>query len=254
MKKLFFLILLIPFLAMPQNNAEYAIMENTLLTPNSADVKKFETNIASHNKQFHAEGPFGARVYYIASGENAGSYMWVMGPLPWSAMDSREESEAHTNDWNSNVQPYISNKTATTYWKFENGLSSFPVDFTLDKLLLDFYDIKRFQGDKVNSAMEKVKKVMGDAYKDMAYGIYMNEMPSTKDGKDMVAVYFFDKYSFMSEDPKFVDSYNKLYGDGSFKDFLKEWGEITEGGSTELWIFQPKLSGLSGEIQAADRN
>ena len=82
MKKVVFWILLIPFLAISQSSPEYAVFENTVLTPNSADVKKFETNLAAHNKQFHTDGPFGARVYYIANGENAGSYMWVMGPLP----------------------------------------------------------------------------------------------------------------------------------------------------------------------------
>ncbi len=169
-------------------------------------------------------------------------------------MDTREDSDAHTNDWLSNVQPYVSNKAETTYWKFEAGLSSFPKDFTLNKLLLDIYDIKRFQGDRVKSVMEKINKVMtGENYKDITYGVYMNEMPSTKEGRDMSVIYFFDKYSFLSEDPKFAESYNKMYGENSFKDFMKEWGEITDGGSTELWIFRPELSGLSGDIKAAER-
>ena len=105
------------------------------------------------------------------------------------------------------------------------------------------YDVKRFKDEGVMASMEKVVKVMKEKFPDMSYGIYTNEMPSTKDGRDLSMVFFFDDMAWMGEDPKFVQAYEEIYGQESWKGFMKEWGETTDGKQSELWIFDPDLSG-----------
>ncbi|WZL89387.1 hypothetical protein VS868_01170 [Salinimicrobium sp. 3283s] len=257
MKKVMYWLFLIPFMAMAQNpeqgNQQYAVFENAVLTPQPDKVQQFEEGIAAHNKKFHASDPYGARVYYISNGPNVGKYMWVMGPLPWSAMDNRPEDKAHDDDWINNVVKYMTPDSDQSYWRFNNELSNFPKDFKVNKLLVDTYDIKRFKDEGAKASMEKVAKVMKGKYPDMAYGVYTNELPATKDGRDLSMVFFFDDMAWMGEDPKFVKAYEEMYGANSWKSFMQEWEQSTDGKQSELWIFEPELSGLSADVKAMDR-
>ncbi|MCF4102533.1 hypothetical protein L1I30_12730 [Gillisia sp. M10.2A] len=253
MKSLFYWMLLVPLLVISQENQEYGVLENAMLTAAPAKIQQFESGIAAHNKKFHASGPYGARVYWISNGPNVGKYIWVMGPLTWSAFDSRPAAEnGHDADWNMNVLPYILPESDQTYWKFESGLSNFSQGFTIKNLLVDMYDIKRFQKEKVMKMMEKIKKVMVEKFPEETYGMYTNILPSTKDGRDLAYVSFFEKSAWMGEDGKFPEKYNEVHGAGSFESFLKEWGEVSQGQQSELWIFRPDLSGLSGEVKAGN--
>ena len=106
MRKLMCTLLLLPLMAMTQTN-EALVIENVMLTVNPEKIMEFEAGIAAHNNQFHADGPYGARVYNILNGKNAGKYMLIMGPLPWSAMDGRPSSQEHTDDNNKNISKYL---------------------------------------------------------------------------------------------------------------------------------------------------
>ena len=250
-------IFLIPLMVISQNPEQesqpYAVFENALLTPQPDKIQQFEQGLAAHNKRFHATEPYGARVYYISNGPNVGKYMWVMGPLPWSAMDDRPADKAHDDDWTNNVVKYMTADSDQTYWKFNTELSNFPQDFKIQNLLVDVYDVKRFENERVMKAMDKVSKVMKEKFPDMTYGVYTNEMPATKDGRDLSMVFFFDEMGWLGEDPKFVKGFEEVNGKDSWKGFLKEWGEITDGQQSELWIYDPELSGLGAEVKAMER-
>lgn len=237
----------------PEQNQQYAVFENAILTPQPDKIQQFEEGMATHNKRFHASEPYGARVYYISNGPNVGKYMWAMGPVSWSALEERPDDQAHDDDWTNNVAKYMTADSDQTYWRFNTELSNFPEDFTVDKLLVDMYDVKRFENEKMMTATEKVANVMKEKFPDMTYGIYTNEMPSTKDGRDMAMVFFFDDMAWMGEDPKFVQAFEEMHGEESWKDFMKEWGEITDGKQSELWIFDPELSGLGANVEAMER-
>ena len=101
--------------------------------------------MAAHNKKFHADGPYGARVYTIANGKNAGKYMLAMGPLPWSAMDGRPKSKEHADDMNKNVNPYLLADVEVNYMKMHPEHSNFSKDFTLNKISVFMIDVKRFK-------------------------------------------------------------------------------------------------------------
>ncbi|GAB2767918.1 hypothetical protein GCM10010465_11430 [Actinomadura fibrosa] len=240
-------------IAQDQSNEQYAVFENALLTPQPDKVQQFEQGLAAHNKKFHATEPYGVRVYYIANGPNVGKYIWAMGPIPWSAIDDRPADKAHDDDWINNVVKYMTADSDQTYWKFNSGLSNFAKDFKVDNLLVDMYDIKRYENERMMKAMEKVAKVMKEKYPDMTYGVYTNELPSTKDGRDLAMVFFFDEMGWMGEDSKFVENYNQVYGEKGWDDFMKEWKEISDGKQSELWKYQPELSGLGADVTASDR-
>lgn len=253
MKKVILLLLVLPLLAIGQNTSEYMVFENAMITANPTHIKQFEAGMAAHNKKYHNDAVYGARVHMIGNGPNVGKYMWVMGPLPWSAMDNRPAKEGHDEDWNTNVLAYATAEGNLTYWKAETALSQFSMDFTIKNLQVDFYDIKRFKGKKAMEILEKIKKVMVEKYPNENYGIYTNEFPSTKEGRDIAFISFFDKSAWLGQDLDFAKKFDEVHGKGSFETFLKDWEAVTDGSETELWNHRPDLSGIEDKIEVKTR-
>jgi hypothetical protein len=255
MKNLIFTMLLLPLMALSQNSTEYGVFENALLTPNPSQVIQFEKGIAAHNKKYHGEGPYAGRVYWISNGPKTGSYVWVMGPFPWSALDNRPaQKEGHDADWNANVAPYTTaDSGAQSYWRTHNELSRFPKDFTIKNMEVDYWDIKRGKYEEAMKLVEKINRVYTEKSPDDTFGIYTNEFSSTKEGRDLAVISFFDKSAWLGQDRGFVQKYEVVHGKGSWATFLNDWMFVTDGGETEIWIFAPELSGISGDVKVAER-
>tara|TARA_R110002049_G_scaffold2179_1_gene15713 strand:+ start:8118 stop:8882 length:765 start_codon:yes stop_codon:yes gene_type:complete len=253
MKKAILLMLVLPLLALGQNSTEYMVFENAMITANPAHVKQFEAGMAAHNKKYHNDETYGARVHMIGNGQNVGKYMWVMGPLPWSAFDNRPAKDGHDEDWNNNVLAYATGDTNLTYWKFESGLSNFTKDFDVKNLQVDIYDIKRFKGKKTMEILEKIQKVMVEKFPNENYGIYTNEFPSTKEGRDIAFISFYQKSAWLGQDREFAKKYDEVHGNGSFATFLKDWEGLTDGSETELWINKPELGGIVDRVTVKKR-
>jgi hypothetical protein len=255
MRKIIFTMLLLPFLAISQNDTEFGVFENALLTPNPTQISQFEKGITVHNKKYHGEGPYGVRVYWISNGQNTGSYVWSMGPFPWSSLDNRPaEKEGHDTDWNNNVAPYMTADSGTqSYWRGHNELSRFPKDFNIKNMAVDYYDIIRGKTKDAMKLVEKINKVYAEKSPDDTFGIYTNEFGSTKEGRDLAIISFFDKSAWLGEDHSIVKKYDEMYGAGSWDTFLKDWFAATNGGESELWIFRPDLSGINGDVKVSVR-
>lgn len=255
MKKVIYLIFLLPFLVVSQNSTEYTVFETADLVPNPAQINQFEKGLAAHNKKYHSEEPYGVRVYWVANGPNTGSYHWSMGPFPWSTLDNGpSEKEDHDADWNTNVAQYLTAQSGQeSYWRSHTELSRFPKDFTINKMVVDYWDIKRGKYDDAMELVKKVQDVYAQKSPDEIYGIYTNEFPSTKEGKDLAVISFFDQSAYLGQDHSIAGKYDEVNGKGSWDQFLKDWMDVTNGGSTEIWLFRPDLSGISGDVKAIDR-
>lgn len=241
--------------AQKQNGTEYLVFENALLEPNPSQIEQFEKGVAAHNKKYHGEGPYGVRVYWVNNGPDTGSYVWTMGPFPWSSVDNRPtQKDGHDTDWNANIAPYLASGSGDqSYWKFNPEVSRFPKDINLKNLLVDYYDVKRGKMADAMKLIEKVNKVYADKLPNETFGIYTNEFPSTKEGRDLVVISFFDKSAWLSQDNEIVKKFDEVHGMGSWEQFLKDWYAITDGGESELWIYRPELSGLGATVKAVER-
>ncbi|MBZ9630723.1 hypothetical protein LB465_08025 [Salegentibacter sp. LM13S] len=258
MKSIFYWMMLIPFLVFSQNeqnnSEEYLIVGTTIFSAKSDKMKEFSEGMRNHNEQFHAEGPMGVRVFNIMNGQNANSFMAVMGPMPWSALDEAMDNTAHDEDWSTNVVPYIAEEEETTFWKFHNKLSHFPTNFEMNKLKVTVWDIERGEYENMTSGLEKVTKVFKEKRPEMPFGIYTNEFTSTQSGQDLSVVQFFDDFSWLGKNQKLKEKYDEVHGSGSFDNFLKDWMKTTKGGSQELWVYNPKLSGLGPQVTTSTQD
>ncbi len=252
MKKLMCTLLLLPLLAVAQTN-ESLIIENVMLTVNSENIKEFETGIAAHNKKFHADGPYGARVYNILNGKNAGKYMLVMGPLPWSAMDARPSSQEHTDDNDKNITKYMTPDVEVNYMKMHPELSNFSKDFEINKVSVFMIDIKRFKEQEfMEKVLKKVVKMYLEKRPDQIYGIYSNEM-NNMDGMDFAWVDFFNNSSWLGEEDTFAQDFESVHGTGSLQQFMADVEATTDGDRTEIWTLRKDLSGPSAKVMSATR-
>lgn len=252
MKHFIFVLLLSPLGLLAQEN-EYLIFENNMITPAPGRVLQFEALVGAHNKKYHAEGAYQVRVYSIVTGKNSGKYIWSMGPTKWSALDMRPDDPTHNADWTGNVVPNLMAEQNTTYWRFQADKSRFPKDFNVKRLMIWEVNISEDGYDKVMAIMDKVHKVYVDKFPMDSYGVYTNEVSSTSDGNDMAIVWFFDKWSWMSEDSGFDKKYDEVHGAGSFAKMLAEWTAATEGIDREIWEYREDLSGLGPMVKAAER-
>ncbi len=252
MKKLLCTLLLLPILTLAQTN-EALVIENVMLTVNPEKIVEFEAGIASHNKKFHSDGPYGARVYNVLNGKNAGKYMLIMGPLPWSAMDGRPSSKEHTDDNNNNINKYLTPEVEVNYMKMHPELSNFSKDFEINKVSVFMIDVKR---NKFMEFMDKVVNKVVKTYKekmpDEIYGIYSNTM-NNMDGMDFAWVDFFDNSSWLGREDKFLQYFEEVHGAGSFSQFLADVEATTDGERTEIWTLRKDLSGANAKVIAATR-
>ena len=252
MRKLMITLLLLPLFALAQTT-EDLIIENVMLTVNPEKIMEFEAGIAAHNKKFHAEGPYGARVYNIDNGKNAGKYMLIMGPFPWSAIDGRPSTQEHTDDNNKNISKYLMPEVDVNYMKMHPELSNFSRDFEINKVSVFMIDIKRFkEPDFMEKVVKKVVKVYKEKMPDQIYGIYTNEMGSA-DGLDFGWVDFFDSSSWLGKEDKFVQNFEEVHGAGSFAGFLADVEATTHGERTEIWTLRKDLSGPNAMVPALTR-
>lgn len=252
MKKLIICLLCIPGLLLAQENTGYPVIENVMLTVDPEDVSKFEAGMAAHNKKFHADDTYGARVYWISNGKNAGKYVWNMGPIPWAAFDNRPAMEGHDEDWNTNVLAYVEAEGEVNYWRFHAERSNFSKDFDLKNLLVFVVDVKRFRDMEFISAVEQVQQVYKEKRPDQIYGIYTNEM-ANMEGNDFAWVDFFGSSSWMGQQDTFFQDFEAVHGEGSAGKFMKTIENTTDGERHELWVYREDLSGLSSRIEAASR-
>ena len=176
-----------------------------------------------------------------------------MGPFPWSSLDNRPaQKEGHDNDWNKNVAPYTTvGSGAQSYWRSHPELSRFPKDFTIKNMSVDYWDIKRGKYEDAMKLVEKVNKVYAAKAPNEIWGIYTNEFSSTKEGRDLAVISFFDKSAWLGQDNSIAKKYEEMNGAGSWAQFIKDWMEVTNGGETEIWIYRPDLSGISGDVKVA---
>lgn len=252
MKKLLCTILMLPLMMVSQTK-ESLVLENVMLTVNPEKIVEFEAGITAHNKKFHADGPYGARVYNVLNGKNAGKYMLIMGPLPWSAMDGRPSSKEHTDDNNKNISKYLTPDVEVNYMKMHPELSNFSKDFEINKVSVFMIDVKRFKEQEfMEKVLKKVVKMYKEKMPDQIYGVYSNEM-NNMDGLDFGWVDFFDGSSWLGREDKFVQNFEEVHGAGSFPKFIADVEATTDGDRTEIWTLRKDLSGPDAKVAAATR-
>ena len=110
-----------------QEDESYTMFENTRLVVKTDKYKEFGKAMTHHNKTYHSgEGPYHANVWSVTVGEDAGQFIWSMGPCTYTEHDGRPSGKEHMEDWLFNVMPNVKYIEETNLWKMDKEASYDP--------------------------------------------------------------------------------------------------------------------------------
>jgi len=219
--------------ALAQDSKKYAMFETSYMMPKMGMEKEFIAAVKSHNMKFHKDGPYQAKLWNCVTGHHAGWYMWDMGPVTFTELDSRPNKGMHDKDWNKNVEPFVKKYGMVEYWKYNKKLSYDNGNKNPKYLDIWFLDVKRGDFYRFKEVMKKVKAVHEKDAKD-TMGVYTNAFTSN-DGRQIAIIWPFKNWAHFDDDDNFKKNYESLYGEGSFQDLLDEWREISESITQVVW-------------------
>ncbi len=223
---------------------DYTMFDNTYLTVKTERYKEFNKAMSEHNKKFHSgDGPRYANVWWVNSGTNAGSFVWSMGPVTYTDMDSFDRlKEEHLNDWMFNVMPTIQSIDESSAWKRKDKFSYNLDDENFNKLNITFYSIESWQDYRFEKILEMVKNVYETKKYEHTFSVYYPESDLDNE-RDVAIVWGFNKWASFDEDPQFKKDFEEINGEGSWTTLMDEYKATVKGRTSEIWMLIPELSG-----------
>lgn len=237
MKRLFFFLLVLPFVGMAQTKT--VITANRYIAANDK-VSEFEKALANHAQTYH-KGDLMWRVWSIESGPDAGGYMVSEGPNSWAGLDARADISAeHTNDFEKNVLPLTVGSGQSGYYEFQPDLSTVQLTDYADKIIINHMTAKPGKINEMKGLIQKLKKVWQGSNESVAvYATVFSGEPGyitvtrLKGGLKELASDF---------RKPLADRYNAANGAGSFDRWLKDYADIVQNRWSELLTYKPELS------------
>ena len=237
MKKLLFLLLLIPAVGIGQVKN---VLTASRYFPKADKVLEFEKALAAHAQKYHT-GDWKWRVFEIQSGPDAGGYMVSEGPTNWDVLDSRGNlGTEHNNDWNRSVAIYTTDRGGSSYASFVDSLSTVQLTDYSDKIVINHIYPKPGMINGVIDLQKRLQKTW-------------------KAGSESVAVY----QAINSGSPEFInvtrlknglkeltDGYRKplpqrfdaANGAGSWDNYLADYAKYVDRRWSELLFYRADLS------------
>jgi hypothetical protein len=229
------------------------IFQMVTLTPKPGVDKELASVMKEHNDLYHKAGDYGVRVYSINSGPDAGKIVWTMGPTTWTKLEGRPGTGVHDDHWDQKVTPLLESEVNVEYFSFSPDLSYFPKDFDLKNLLIRYVDVKSNEMYRYNALIEKAKEVYTKKLPNEVFGIYKNQLGDSKDGRDVMIVWFFDSLSWMDEDNQFPMKYEEVHGPGSWVLFQREVEATVKSRNDILVSYRDDMGGSGKRIVVAQR-
>ena len=242
MKKLIFLMVAVFVCLMTYAQDSYIMYETMYIKPKSSKIKEFNEAFAAHNKKFHGEGSHAVAIQSVVNGSRVGQLVWVMGPLTFTDLDSRPSDDAHMDDWNA-VMPHIDEITEVEYWRMDPDLSYTPEGWNFTpKIHIRTWELKHGKSEEFLSIMKKIVEVFRAKKYDHSWHVYWNYF-QTGNGRDISAVFGFDKWAFYDEDPVFIKEFEEIHGKGSWEETYENMTQVTVEMTEELRELIPELGG-----------
>lgn len=225
---------MVPFLgtAQEEEQPKSQIVELVYIKPMKGKEEMLKKAVEEHNEKYHSKAPYGAGLYAIATGNEAGWMVWAMGPFSYTELDGAPGEGEHMKNWRSTVDPFVAEYGRTEHWRFNKSLSHSD-DKSQNYDVLWFMDIESNEYYRFKEFMTKAQKVMAENNKEME--VWNNEF-TQGDGRDVAMIFSFDKWGERDlRDFNLKTEYEKEYGEGSWKNAMEEWDDFVKGLKIEVW-------------------
>ncbi len=210
------------------------VVEDMYILPKRGMEDKMEAAIKAHDAKFHPDGPYVADLHKVEYGEKAGWYVWIYGPTTYASIDTRPAKDGgHDADWSANVDPLVDQYGRTGLWDYNEELS-YGMDLFKKASRYEVWgvQIKRGSYYRFKELTAKLKK----AYESLGTEsmLVFDNPVHTPGAPDVAIVWDFKTYSDWSKDMGARAAYEKIYGQGSWQNMVKEWLDITVDYNSEL--------------------
>lgn len=196
--------------------------------------KEFVNSVKAHNAMYHKEGVYAAGLDVVLSGNEAGWYVWYMGPCTFTDLDNAPGPGAHADHWDTNVAPNIQSYGRQEYWRSNSKLSYQDGKTEVNFSEMWFINIKRGDYYRFKAILGKIK----EAFKKRGKGsmrVFNNQFDDS-DGRDVAIAWDMKNLAEMDNDDESIKKeYEELNGKGSWGNMLDEWEEITVSINSQLW-------------------
>ena len=201
---------------------DYVMFQTSILKLRAGENAKLQAGVKKHNDKYHnGKDRPKAYLWYINTGPNSGNYSWATGPMKFSHMDQTLKDD-HVKDWEKNVSPYADETNVVFMMRDEKMTYNPKNEVVGENILMKRIPIKN--GPKhveaVEEAVTKIAKALRRTRSNIARRVYRDAFP---DGhEEIMLVYPFSSWTEFEGGVRglpegFQDSYEKIYGKGSFR-------------------------------------
>jgi hypothetical protein len=225
MKKIVFLLCLVPFFGICQKN----VMSTQRVFAKMDKVLEFEKAVSVHYQKYHT-GEWSARIFEIVSGPDAGGYQINEGPNNWETIDSRGNlGTEHNIDWYKNVAIYLTDRGSMDYSTFQDSISTTGLNDWADKISITHYFPRLGQGFQMYTFLEDLRPV----WKALGQSVAVFASSSSGPAQYAVVTRYPNglKDKALSNNNKVKDTYEKIHGRFSYIRFT----ETMQNSVTEVW-------------------
>ncbi len=235
--KMFFLFcMLIPFAGISQTKN---LISTNRVFPKVDKVLEFEKALAAHAQKYHT-GTAHWRVFNIQSGPDAGGYHITEGPTSWEIEDVRGNlGNEHNLDWNKSVAIYLTERGSTGYSVYQDSLSTVALGDFSDKINITHVYPKVGGGTKIYGLIKKMKAAW------QAEGSTVAVYAASSSGPAQYTIVTRYKQGLKERAPgfrkPFRETYEAIYGVGSWEDYLDTLRQYANDGWSELLFMRADL-------------
>lgn len=235
MKKIFFLLFLVASLnSFSQGKTIYSV---SYVKPKIGMTSAFEAAWKAHVNKFH-NGDDKRYVFEILSGDMAGYYAFVEGPMSFADMDVEKTGQTgHDMDYEKTVAPTLAVETGVDYYQYIDSMSINP-NVTADKSMVTFTYIKTGRMGDYRDELMRAKAVVSKL--NWPQNNYRYQKMNSGSSPVMVSVYNLKdgfkqlEMGYFKDVPNVRDAYIAMYGFNSWQKRLDLLEEITV--KTEVYM------------------
>lgn len=234
---MFLLFMLIPCLGFSQTKN---VVSADRIFPKTDKSAQFEKALASHAQKYHT-GNWKWRVFEIMSGPDAHGFHVTEGPNSWTELDTRGNiSKEHTEDWDKNVAPLITDRSSTSFATYNEDFSTVKVGDYADNIILTHIFLKPGQIDKFKDELKKSKAAWEAGNESVAvYESFASGSPQI-----IVVNRLKNGLKELEKDYRkpFKDRYEAANGAGAWDAYLKVFADCVENRWSEMLKYRADLS------------
>lgn len=182
------------------------------------------------------------RCWQVITGENSGSYVFVIGPTTWKEADTPMVSPKGEALQKTDGQALdaLCESATSSYFLRQEDISNIKADRKLKYLSITMYDFEIGKWNDLHDYLMKVKETRAKSGSKTDVDILRPSMSGN--GSAVGVARFMENLDELDVTENLGEAYDKINGDNSYYKTQQNIFSILKSGKTELRVLRPDLS------------